>query len=390
VVDESDFAEGMRLEAVDVYNPRLVRVVSVAAVEGRQVEIHYDGWPDEMNHWRDDDDPNLHPCGWAAKTGHPLMAPLTPQEIKHWGERGGCETPGCRGIGHIKGSKYTSHHSVTACPYSHQNLDVNSLIPDRLQGIERERGEENRLHLIQQSNGEVLGRGNRRRKKRRFFDEENAQSNSKKRVTEDEDAGEENLREGSSSPEEDQRPKSRVSSRNNSTESLPSILKLEVKDETLIKEEPVDLLPPAGLLSGVSESCQTSPRTSPPPFTTEWEEGVRRSVWQPGYLPQPEPPGTLSANWAEHSKILLGGRTNSPALTFNKAKHWSTNEVVEFLNGIPNLEYALVEELIRQEEIDGESLLMLTQNDITALLGVKLGPAIKIYNAIMAVRMRRE
>ena len=33
VVDESDFAEGMRLEAVDVYNPRLVRVVSVAAVE---------------------------------------------------------------------------------------------------------------------------------------------------------------------------------------------------------------------------------------------------------------------------------------------------------------------------------------------------------------------
>ena len=32
------------------------------------------------------------------------------QEIKHWGERGGCETPGCRGIGHIKGAKYTSHH----------------------------------------------------------------------------------------------------------------------------------------------------------------------------------------------------------------------------------------------------------------------------------------
>ena len=31
------------------------------------------------------------------------------------------------------------------------------------------------------------------------------------------------------------------------------------------------------------------------------------------------------------------------------------------MNGIPNLEYALVEELIRQEEIDGESLLMLTQ-----------------------------
>ena len=47
--------------------------------QGRQIEVHYDGWPEEMNHWRDDDDPALHPCGWAAKTGHPLMAPLTPQ-----------------------------------------------------------------------------------------------------------------------------------------------------------------------------------------------------------------------------------------------------------------------------------------------------------------------
>ena len=24
------------------------------------------------------------------------------QEVKHWRERGSCETPGCRGIGHIK------------------------------------------------------------------------------------------------------------------------------------------------------------------------------------------------------------------------------------------------------------------------------------------------
>ena len=35
----------------------------------------------------------------------------------------------------------------------------------------------------------------------------------------------------------------------------------------------------------------------------------------------------MSANWAEHSKILLGGRTDNPALSFNRAKHWSTNQV---------------------------------------------------------------
>ena len=36
-------------------------------------------------------------------------------------------------------------------------------------------------------------------------------------------------------------------------------------------------------------------------------------------------------------------------------------KVVDFLNGIPNLDYAVVEESIRQQEIDGQALLLLTQ-----------------------------
>ena len=31
--DDSDFQEGLRLEAVDVYNPRVLRVANVVAVE---------------------------------------------------------------------------------------------------------------------------------------------------------------------------------------------------------------------------------------------------------------------------------------------------------------------------------------------------------------------
>ena len=45
---------------------------------------------------------------------------------------------------------------------------------------------------------------------------------------------------------------------------------------------------------------------------------------------------------------------------------------------------------MREEEIDGESLLSLTQSDITSILEVKLGPAIKIFNAITAVRLRKD
>lgn len=35
----------------------------------------------------------------------------------------GCPIPGCRGIGHIKGSKFVGHHSEYGCPYSVKNLD---------------------------------------------------------------------------------------------------------------------------------------------------------------------------------------------------------------------------------------------------------------------------
>ena len=31
--DETDFQEGFRLEAVDIYNPKILRVSSIAAVE---------------------------------------------------------------------------------------------------------------------------------------------------------------------------------------------------------------------------------------------------------------------------------------------------------------------------------------------------------------------
>ena len=80
-----------------------------------------------------------------------------------------------------------------------------------------------------------------------------------------------------------------------------------------IKEEPVDSLLPeregeggAVKPEGVSVSIQTEspPSPSPPPFYTEWEEGVRRSVWQPGYLPQPEPPGTIQ-NLHSYQTLLV-------------------------------------------------------------------------------------
>ncbi|CAN8026310.1 unnamed protein product, partial [Ixodes persulcatus] len=69
---------GLRLEAVDPLNPRLVRVATVAALQPPQgLLLHWDGWPPGPagDCFVDEDSPDIHPAGWCAKTGHPLEPP---------------------------------------------------------------------------------------------------------------------------------------------------------------------------------------------------------------------------------------------------------------------------------------------------------------------------
>lgn len=57
------------------------------------------------------------------------LLPTAPEEMVETPE---CPTPGCRGLGHVKGAKYVSHHTTVSCPYSPQNLNKDGLIPDRI------------------------------------------------------------------------------------------------------------------------------------------------------------------------------------------------------------------------------------------------------------------
>lgn len=43
-----------------------------------------------------------------------------------------CGVPGCKGEGHVKGARYTTHTTVQNCPYSPENLQQDSYLPDRL------------------------------------------------------------------------------------------------------------------------------------------------------------------------------------------------------------------------------------------------------------------
>lgn len=108
------------------------------------LQIHYDGWSTQFDVWCDSDLCDLHPVGWCQRTGHPLEPPpgqgdgsggwegetgqadgseiavvsvvsllvLCPAGSPPLSSpsQGVCPTAGCRGVGHIKGARYTGHH----------------------------------------------------------------------------------------------------------------------------------------------------------------------------------------------------------------------------------------------------------------------------------------
>ncbi|XP_043544975.1 lethal(3)malignant brain tumor-like protein 4 isoform X4 [Chiloscyllium plagiosum] len=127
------FQLNMKLEAVDRRNPMLIRVATVVDVDDQRIKVHFDGWSHTYDLWFDADHHDIHPAGWCAKTGHPLQPPLSSQDLVAVPTPGGCPTPGCKGVGHIKGARYTGHHSAFGCPYSELNLKKES-IQDRLGG----------------------------------------------------------------------------------------------------------------------------------------------------------------------------------------------------------------------------------------------------------------
>uniref|UniRef100_H3DLY5 L3MBTL histone methyl-lysine binding protein 1b n=1 Tax=Tetraodon nigroviridis TaxID=99883 RepID=H3DLY5_TETNG len=129
------FQMGMKVEAVDKRNPMLIRAATVVDTEDHRLKIHFDGWSSEYDYWVETDCPDLHPVGWCQKTGHPLQHPNgTSDAVAAPGQ--GCPTPGCNGVGHIRGPRYGTHYTQVSCPYSEINLNKEGLLPDRL-GTER-------------------------------------------------------------------------------------------------------------------------------------------------------------------------------------------------------------------------------------------------------------
>uniref|UniRef100_A0A8C2BXG3 L3MBTL histone methyl-lysine binding protein 3 n=1 Tax=Cyprinus carpio TaxID=7962 RepID=A0A8C2BXG3_CYPCA len=323
------FQLNMKLEVVDKRNPALIRVATVVHTDDHRLRIHFDGWTDEYDYWIDADSPDIHPAGWCAKTGHPLQPPITPQDMFETSEQGGCPTPGCKGVGHIKGARYSGHHSAVGCPYSDINLNKDSVLPDRLSG---------------EMPGSGVGRPRR------------AEPSLLSRI-----------------------PSACVSR----SDDVMMMFSLRVgrpckvrKVEELPQEEEVE--------SEVSSVTETKGRSTPPSLCVHiiiachlvdltLQQALHQSVFMPCSSPSPSMPHC----WDQHSKLL----PTVAGITASKVAAWSVDEVIEFIQGLPGCKEQV--RTFREEQIDGEAFLLLTQVDLVKILSIKLGPALKIYNSIL-------
>ncbi|XP_033837160.1 lethal(3)malignant brain tumor-like protein 4 [Periophthalmus magnuspinnatus] len=336
------FQIGMKLEAVDKRNPMLIRVATIANTEEHRLKIHFDGWSSEYDYWVETDCPDIHPVGWCQKTGHPLEYPNAPCEvIAPPGQ--GCPTPGCNGVGHIRGPRYGTHYTQVSCPYSELNLNKDSLLPDRLSG-------ERPVTL-----SGPLPRGRRpdvpnTQPSSTFETLEGADdSHNRKPVMEVERGG----RIGQSEPAGGASEQNHATSRPKRSAPPPKYLKMHY-----VKEEIGD-----GKAS---------------PEEISFQQALHESVFSPGI--SASPPHRVALCWDKHCQLLpevLG-------LTAKRVATWSAEEVSGFVKGLPGCkEHAAT---FKTEQIDGEAFLLLTQTDIVKILSIKLGPALKIYNSILMLK----
>ncbi|KAF4796260.1 Lethal(3)malignant brain tumor-like protein 3 [Turdus rufiventris] len=322
------FQKNMKLEVVDKRNPIFIRVATIVDTDDYRIKVHFDGWDSIYDYWTDVDSPDIHPAGWCTKTGHPLQPPLS-----------------------------KANHTVIAvsCPYSEMNLNKESLLPDRLSGempaaspIPRNRKVETNERSISPviNDRECPSPGHIGMK---------------------------------SSPHN--RP---------SGKTVPEATKLEDAENKSPCKKPLlcnvkEKKAPGGVLQTKDtikhKECEEEETENKLLISNEIkdvdEPNTQRLLSQPVIVSSKLQIPGLPLRWEQQSKLL----PSVAGIPASKVSKWSTDEVSEFIRSLPGCEEH--GKVFKDEQIDGEAFLLMTQSDIVKIMSIKLGPALKIFNSIL-------
>ncbi|NWQ73864.1 LMBL3 protein, partial [Columbina picui] len=399
------FQKNMKLEVVDKRNPVFIRVATIVDTDDYRIKVHFDGWDSIYDYWTDVDSPDIHPAGWCTKTGHPLQPPPSPLELVEALEHGGCPTAGCKGVGNIKRARHIGHHSAVTCPYSEMNLNKESLLPDRLSGempaaspVPRNR----KVEASERSTSPVINDRKCPSPGHGAMKSSTHNRPSGKTVSETiEPEGTE-----STSPckkpvlcdvKEKKAPSQKYDRLYFMMIQHPlcgnpgGLIALLARDvivlsdfyDVLIKNEHLIFL--SGVLqtkeSIKNKECEEEETENKLLISNEIkdveEPNTQRLLSQPVIVSSKLQIPSLPLRWEQQSKLL----PSVAGIPASKVSKWSTDEVSEFIRSLPGCEEH--GKVFKDEQIDGEAFLLMTQSDIVKIMSIKLGPALKIFNSIL-------
>ncbi|NXV47071.1 LMBL3 protein, partial [Uria aalge] len=401
------FQKNMKLEVVDKRNPVFIRVATIVDTDDYRIKVHFDGWDSIYDYWTDVDSPDIHPAGWCTKTGHPLQPPLSPLELVEALEHGGCPTAGCKGVGHIKRARHIGHHSAVSCPYSEMNLNKESLLPDRLSGempvaspVPRNR----KVESSERSTSPVIN--DRKCPSPGHVGVKSSAHNRSSGKTVPETTKEEDGE--SKSPckkpllcdtKEKKAPGQKFDPlffyfmmiQRHLCGNPGVLIALLARDvimlsdfyDVLIKNEHLIFL--SGVLqtkdSIKNKECEEEETENKLLISNEIkdfeEPNAQRLLSQPVIVSSKLQIPGLPLRWEQQSKLL----PSVAGIPASKVSKWSTDEVSEFIRSLPGCEEH--GKVFKDEQIDGEAFLLMTQSDIVKIMSIKLGPALKIFNSIL-------
>ncbi|NXC92960.1 LMBL3 protein, partial [Certhia familiaris] len=374
------FQKNMKLEVVDKRNPIFIRVATIVDTDDYRIKVNFDGWDSIYDYWIDVDSPDIHPAGWCTKTGHPLQPPLSKgnHTVLHLllGNSNVIFLKSVKCL-RIRSIFSSSTSSAISCPYSEMNLNREGLLPDRLSGempaaspIPRNK----KVETNERSTSPVV------------INDRKCPSPGHVGMK----SSPQNRPSGKTVPEttkledtENKSPCKKPLLCNVKEKKAPGdVIMLSDFYDVLIKIECLLFL--SGVLQTKDaikhkecEDEQTENKLISNEIKDVEEPNTQRLLSQPVIVSSKLQIPGLPLRWEQQSKLL----PSVAGIPASKVSKWSTDEVSEFIRSLPGCEEH--GKVFKDEQIDGEAFLLMTQSDIVKIMSIKLGPALKIFNSIL-------